>query len=185
MAKVQIEIVDPGRFPGDFQVHRLPPAAALAPEEVAAENAYFGRLRAVLDEFGVHEQGDETAGYAAAALADMKARRQAAVAELRAQAERFSDGGLAAQDAAAGVSAVETSYAADRDALLPAFQTVDRAPARFDGDFRVQQRAKRFASVSRTAPTLGSIAIFFRSTSSEKASALIGCWMSSSESLPA
>jgi hypothetical protein len=145
MAKVQIEIVDPGRFPGDFQVHRLPPAAALAPEEVAAENAYFGRLRAVLDEFGVHEQGDETAGYAAAALADMKARRQAAVAELRAQAERFSDGGLAAQDAAAGVSAVETSYAADRDALLPAFQTVDRAPARFDGDFRVQQRAGRTA----------------------------------------
>jgi hypothetical protein len=75
----------------------------------------------------------------------MKARRQAAVAELRAQAERFSDGGLAAQDAAAGVSAVETSYAADRDALLPAFQTVDRAPARFDGDFRVQQRAGRTA----------------------------------------
>jgi hypothetical protein len=57
MAKVQIEIVDPGRFPGDFQVHRLPPAAALAPEEVAAENAYFGRLRAFLTSLASTNKG--------------------------------------------------------------------------------------------------------------------------------
>src|SRR5712692_434721 len=122
------EVMDGNRFEGDFS---LQPVAGYQPN--AAEQGYLDQLARVTQALNIDRERDPTGtDQAARKLAEARQnRRQAAIEELRAQADEFCADGLPAASAANHAMMIESRYIGRAD-----FEITDRD--RFEGDFDVR-----------------------------------------------
>ena len=135
--RITISDASPARFTADFVLN----AVGYTPDQI--EQAYFDRLRRILDAFAEDEQSDASAGFSKARLAARQGRRQDAALHLRDQLTQYLENRLSIEIATDNALVIQGQYIADRNRLArPLFEVFLLTETENGQDFAVDINIK-------------------------------------------